>query len=109
MARTIRIAALVLMAGWLISTTQVLFEVISVMMYGGSTAALVLLGAASRLPWLFAGLTLVMFCDRLTRWILPLPKSGCPRCGYHLIALMEPQCPECGLPLPYELLRPRTE
>lgn len=55
-------------------------------------------------PFLAGGLFLGMGSPRLVRWMLPLPKSGCPRCGYRLIALVEPRCPECGLDLPREFI-----
>lgn len=39
------------------------------------------------------------FSTRLSRWIVPLPEPGCPRCGYSLKDLRSPICPECGLDL----------
>lgn len=55
-------------------------------------------------PFLATGALLGGLSSRITRWVLPLPKAGCPRCGYRLVALVEPRCPECGLGLPRELM-----
>jgi hypothetical protein len=68
-----------------------------------------LLGSLARTtPLLIGALFLAALNQRLARWIVPFPKSGCPRCGYRLIALREPRCPECGMPIPRELLEPEA-
>lgn len=41
------------------------------------------------------GLVLGALAPRLARWIVTLPPSGCPRCGY--AATDDQPCPECGL------------
>lgn len=41
-------------------------------------------------------LLLVLFENRLARWIIPTPKHACPSCGYPLANLKSPVCPECG-------------
>lgn len=41
---------------------------------------------------------------RLVKWVVPLPKLECPKCGYSLQELCEARCPECGLALPKALV-----
>ncbi len=36
---------------------------------------------------------------RIARWLVPVPRPECPRCGYGIEQLSTPRCPECGLPL----------
>ena len=47
---------------------------------------------------------ILVFRLRIVRWIVPLPKSECPHCGYNIAKLAEPRCPECGLGLPGEMV-----
>jgi hypothetical protein len=44
---------------------------------------------------LITGLALAIASDRLARWATPVPRAGCPRCGYEKIE--QDRCPECGL------------
>ncbi|MGH7131021.1 MAG: zinc-ribbon domain-containing protein [Phycisphaerales bacterium] len=37
--------------------------------------------------------------ERFIRWIWPIPKRGCPDCGYPIVPNAK-VCPECGKPLP---------
>ena len=50
------------------------------------------------LAMLFMGAALALGARRLSRWIVVLPSSGCPRCG-HLRPPggQDTRCPECGL------------
>lgn len=49
------------------------------------------------------GVALALLSAPLARWITPLPRDGCPRCGYtrdepHAeTSPDETRCPECGL------------
>lgn len=36
----------------------------------------------------------------IARWLVPLPRAQCPKCGYALQRLTRAQCPECGFPVP---------
>lgn len=44
--------------------------------------------------------------DSLSRWLVPMPRHACPRCGYRLRGLPEPVCPECGLRVPATVVEP---
>ncbi|MEX2219815.1 MAG: hypothetical protein WD749_13775 [Phycisphaerales bacterium] len=41
---------------------------------------------------------LLLFGERLVRWVFPMPRPECPECGYRLQPATE-RCPECGLNL----------
>lgn len=43
-----------------------------------------------------AGLLLALASPRLARWIITIPETGCPACGYARPEHAEPKCPECG-------------
>lgn len=49
-------------------------------------------------------LVMLMYRQRIVRWIAPMPKPECPHCGYNIAKLAEPRCPECGMELPGELV-----
>ena len=51
-------------------------------------------------PFLLVGAFLMMRQRAVSRWLVPLPRPECPRCGYNMAKLREPRCPECGLQLP---------
>ena len=40
---------------------------------------------------------LLVLQNKIARWLVPIPRSECPRCGYSLAHLREGRCPECGL------------
>jgi hypothetical protein len=103
MERNLRLGAVVLFVVWMM---YVVFGVVSLIVelrggYLGKRSFGVALESA---PFLFGAVLLGVLSGRIARWILPIPKSGCPRCGYRLVALAEPRCPECGLELPRELM-----
>lgn len=54
--------------------------------------------------YIMPGLILLVLRNRLVRWIVPIPKPECPRCGYGLAKLTTPRCPECGQTLPAEMV-----
>jgi hypothetical protein len=39
---------------------------------------------------------LLVFSERLVRWVFPLPRPVCPECGY-MVSPGALRCPECGL------------
>ncbi|HRQ71830.1 MAG TPA: hypothetical protein PLU35_02250 [Phycisphaerales bacterium] len=43
------------------------------------------------------GVLLGLLSRRIGAWIVPVPATGCPRCGYPTPDA-EGRCPECGLP-----------
>ena len=47
------------------------------------------------LAMLAVGLVLVFGTKRIARWIIAMPATGCPRCGYG--GAVNDTCPECGL------------
>lgn len=47
------------------------------------------------------GIALLVVRRPLVRWLLPIPRPGCPECGYPLTA-GKTRCSECGTPLPGE-------
>lgn len=49
------------------------------------------------LAMIILGVALGLASSRLARWVVALPASGCPRCGYD--AAGRDRCPECGLEL----------
>ena len=46
---------------------------------------------------LLPAIVVLVFQDRLTRWLVPLPRAECPKCGYSMTQAHEGRCPECGL------------
>lgn len=65
------------------------------------------LGAMNLAPFVFslvfgpgataaAAALLVRLGPAIARWIVPLPRDGCPECGYPVPRLAT-TCPECGL------------
>ncbi len=81
----------------LLSTSGIASVVLSAS-FGGSALGLVS-AIDSSLTWLSVALAVAFLSTRLSRWIVPLPEPGCPRCGYSLNNLRSPICPECGLDL----------
>lgn len=49
------------------------------------------------LALLAVGFALGAAAPRLAAWIIVLPTSGCPRCGYKTTIAPGAPCPECGL------------
>jgi|GEM_PF-2286084 len=45
------------------------------------------------------GVVLLAVDRYLLNWLIPLPASGCPRCGYGVDQPPAETCPECGLGL----------
>ncbi len=49
------------------------------------------------------GLLLGLFSRRIAAWVIAMPPTGCPQCGYAVAPptgrTAPPRCPECGLPL----------
>ncbi|MCW5775154.1 MAG: hypothetical protein KIS87_01735 [Phycisphaeraceae bacterium] len=43
------------------------------------------------------GAALALLSRRIGVWVVPVPTTGCPRCGYPTPDA-EGRCPECGLP-----------
>jgi hypothetical protein len=105
MERNLRFAAVVLFVVWMM---YFVFGVVSWIMesLGGYRGARLFGVALGSTPFLIGAGFLGVLSGRIARWILPIPKMGCPRCGYRLVALNEPRCPECGLDLPRELMGP---
>ena len=105
MERTIRFSALVLLVIWFVSALIEVFDAIAGVLGGEvNIVARLLRDLLMAAPFLVAGALLGGMSVRLARWILPIPRGGCPRCGYRIVALTEPRCPECGLPIPPELM-----
>ena len=52
-------------------------------------------------PALLLIVALIVFEQRLVRWIVPTPRpdTSFPKCGYSLKDLKSPICPECGTSL----------
>jgi hypothetical protein len=50
------------------------------------------------LALLLVGGGLALLSDRVSRWIVTLPVTSCPRCGHHR-GPGATSCPECGLEL----------
>ena len=42
------------------------------------------------------GAALLKFGPRLSKWIAPRPRPGCPECGYLIEHARGGRCPECG-------------
>lgn len=103
MERNIRFAALVLFVIWIVYFA---FGLATVWPYFFERASKVriIMSLTAPVPFLLGAVFLGGLSRRIARWVLPLPRSGCPRCGYRLVALIEPRCPECGLALPAELM-----
>jgi hypothetical protein len=105
MERTIRFSSLVLLVIWFVWILAEVFDGLAGVI-GGEVNILsrmirdLLLSA----PYLIAAAVLAGMSGRLARWILPIPRTGCPRCGHRIVALTEPRCPECGLSIPRELM-----
>ncbi len=47
------------------------------------------------LAMLVVGLVLARGAKRIARWMIAMPATGCPRCGYD--GAVNTICPECGL------------
>ena len=47
------------------------------------------------LSMLFVGVVLALSATRLARWMIAMPATGCPKCGYD--GAVNDTCPECGL------------
>ncbi len=47
------------------------------------------------LAMLAVGLVLAFGARRIARWVITMPATGCPRCGYD--GAVNDICPECGL------------
>jgi hypothetical protein len=45
-------------------------------------------------------LSLWLLQQPLSRWVVPLAKPACPKCGYALTKLEHSRCPECGCDVP---------
>jgi hypothetical protein len=104
MERNLRlVAALLLIASSLLLVRSVTLT-FTAMRHGGWWLDVLIGELLSLLPFLVCGMSLAFGARLITRWILPIPRAGCPRCGYRLVALVEPRCPECGLGLPRELM-----
>ncbi len=57
-------------------------------------------GMAYSLAFAAPAVPLWLFDRWIARFIVPMPQSICPGCGYRLEALTTPRCPECGVMLP---------
>jgi hypothetical protein len=53
------------------------------------------------LPFLLAGILIIVFRPRLVKWLCPIPKATCIECGYDLRHLEGAVCSECGTPVPF--------
>jgi len=69
-----------------------------------TTLELILAYLPASLLYILPGVALLMFHDRLARWIAPLPRPRCPECGYWIRKGASPKCPECGTALPKALV-----
>jgi len=49
------------------------------------------------LALIVVGVALALLSRRIAGWVVPVPATGCPRCGYPTPDA-EGRCPECGLP-----------
>ncbi|MCL4741060.1 MAG: hypothetical protein KJZ54_02550 [Phycisphaerales bacterium] len=49
------------------------------------------------LAMIAVGVALAVLSRRIALWVVPVPATGCPRCGYPTPDA-EGRCPECGLP-----------
>ncbi|GIK19337.1 MAG: hypothetical protein DYG93_05595 [Leptolyngbya sp. PLA2] len=49
------------------------------------------------LALMVVGSVLALLSRRVAGWVVPVPATGCPRCGYPTPD-SEGRCPECGLP-----------
>lgn len=103
MERTLKFIAVLLVVVWMIFFAFNVVEIIRLALTGFGRAYFAV-GILGSTPMLIGAVFLGLLYRRLTNWILPIPRSGCPRCGYRLIALTEPRCPECGLTLPREMI-----
>ena len=54
--------------------------------------------------WIIPALTVLLLGKPLVKWLVPLPRVECPKCGYTAQHLREPRCPECGVSLPEEFV-----
>lgn len=93
----IRLLSLIIAVLGLTGSSRLTAGLIAIPLGGGWADLLV--GAASPFTYLSVAAALAWFSTRLSRWIVPLPEPGCPRCGYSLSNLRSPICPECGLDL----------
>jgi hypothetical protein len=48
-------------------------------------------------PFLLAAAALVRWETTVARWLVPMPRAGCPECGYAMTTGPGARCPECGL------------
>jgi uncharacterized paraquat-inducible protein A len=69
-----------------------------------TTLELMLAYLPATLQYIVPAVVLLMFHDRMARWIAPLPRPRCPECGYWIRAGASPKCPECGSALPKALV-----
>jgi hypothetical protein len=101
----LRLAAAALVAtaavlGWSILQTCVRYELVERGVGGDHVPVLDVLLELVRGPVaLLAGAWIaVRFGPAAARWAVPMPRTGCPECGYAATPGLE-RCPECGLAL----------
>lgn len=105
MEKNLRFAAAALFVVWIIYLGFGVVQAIGSLLGAfGRTGLGMFMALVASVPYLFGAVFLGVCSRRISNWILPIPKTGCPRCGYRLVALLEPRCPECGLSLPRELM-----
>ena len=73
--------------------------------YGTSSgwADIMVMSTSEAGKYMLPGLLILVTRRSLEHFIVPFPKSECPRCEYGLEKISGPRCPECGLKLPAEL------
>ena len=55
-------------------------------------------GASRGVAMLLLGAALALASSRLARWVIVIPPTGCPGCGYSLEGAGDSAvCPECGM------------
>jgi hypothetical protein len=93
----LRIVALIMAVWGLLGFLNAALEQGPYLLSGGNM--MVLAWMAMPLRWVVMGAALVAMERRLLTWIFPLPRQGCPQCGYPLAGREFAVCPECGLAL----------
>lgn len=97
MRKALRTAAVGLMTGAIVFLGLVLTQFVVPGLAGGG--GLISVALSILLPFL-AGAGFLWVAERFwMRWLVPMPASGCPACGYALGNVIPARCSECGVDL----------
>src|SRR5262245_18719097 len=85
---------------WRIVSRTLFYELFARGMGGNHLSPVYLLFEVALGPALVAamGVACVRLGPGAARWLVPMPRGGCPECGYPAAA-GSARCPECGAPL----------